>query len=72
MKQPFGTWLLHQQNRTGWLGDLVAAAKADPDFPAKGGPRAVYERLNQRGADGEMFEAIEEAEAEWLAQMRDA
>jgi len=30
--ESFGVWLLRQKDRSGWVGDLAQAAKADPKF----------------------------------------
>jgi hypothetical protein len=62
---PFGEWLLQQRDRTGWVGDLVASARADPKFPKKGSPDDVRARLRAVMAEGDMFEAVDDAEADW-------
>jgi hypothetical protein len=62
---PFGEWLLQQRNRTGWVGDLIIAAKADRQFPKAGSPEDVRARLRETMADGDMFEAVDDAEREW-------
>jgi hypothetical protein len=62
---PFGDWLLQQRNRTGWVGDLVTSAKADPKFPKGGSPDDVRARLREVMAEGDMFEAVDDAEADW-------
>ena len=62
---PFGEWLLQQRNRTGWVADLVTAAKADPKFPRRGSPEDVRARLREVMAEGDMFEAVDDAEADW-------
>ncbi len=62
---PFAEWLLQQRNRTGWVGDLVASAKADPKFPKRGSPDDVRARLREVMAEGDMFEAVDDAEADW-------
>lgn len=64
--QPFGGWLLAQQARAGWVGDLAKAAKADRGFPRDGSPDAVRRRLNEMQAESDMFEAVDAAESEWL------
>jgi hypothetical protein len=61
----FGEWLLAQKDRKGWIGDLGKAAKADRDFPKRGSPDDVRKRLQQMGADGDVFEALDDAEMDW-------
>lgn len=63
--QPFGRFLLTQQNAPGALGELAQAAARDPRFPKDGNPRDISQRLNQHEAPPEFHEALEEAEAEW-------
>lgn len=64
--EAFGAWLLQQRGRIGWIGDLATAAAVDPQFPATGDVEAVYARLNALEADSDMFQAVEDAQAEWL------
>jgi hypothetical protein len=64
--EPFGTWLLAQTGRSGWVGDLAKAAKADRQFPRQGDPDAIRAHLNKSQADGDMFEAVDDAEGLWL------
>jgi hypothetical protein len=64
--EPFGTWLVGQSDKQGWISELAKAAKADSLFPRDGGPDAVRAHLSNRGADGDMFEAVDDAEGEWL------
>ncbi|WP_254514700.1 sterile alpha motif-like domain-containing protein [Novosphingobium sp. G106] len=66
-RQPFAEWLLGQRDRKGWIGDLAKAAKADRDFPRRGGPEEVRKRLQQMGADGDVFEALDDAELDWAS-----
>ena len=63
---PFGTWLLGQDCRNDWIGDLAKAAKADRAFPKRSDPDAVRHRLSLMGAEADMFEALDAAEIEWL------
>lgn len=63
---PFGTWLLGQDHRNDWIGDLTKAAKADRAFPKRSDPDAVRYRLSSMGAEADMFEALAAAEIEWL------
>jgi hypothetical protein len=64
-RQSFGEWLLARTDRKGWIGDLAKAAKADRDFPKRGSPGDVRKRLQQMGADGDAFEALDDAELDW-------
>ncbi|MDB5733202.1 MAG: hypothetical protein JWQ03_3097 [Variovorax sp.] len=66
-REPFGRWLLSQQKRDGWIGQLAKAAKSDPRFPKLADPEKIRGYLSNLGADGDMFEAIDDAELEWLA-----
>jgi hypothetical protein len=61
----FGRWLLAQVPREGWVGDLIAAAKLDPQFPKDGDPEAVRKRLRDIQAEGDMFQAVDDAELDW-------
>lgn len=66
--EPFAAWLLKQQAHPGWIGELARAAAADPRFPRQGDVKAVYARLNALEADSDMYQAVEDAEAEWLGE----
>ena len=63
----FGGWLLKQKARDGLVGALAAAATADRSFPKNGDVEAVLKHLGAGGADGDMFEALDDAERAWLA-----
>lgn len=63
----FGTWLVSQKDREGWIGQLVEAAKKDPQFPKHGGPDDVRKRLNEVQAEGDLFQAVDDAELDWLS-----
>lgn len=63
---PFGRWLLRQEE-TGIRAGLIQAAKADRQFPLDGDPEAVRARLRACMAEGDMFEAVDEAELDWLS-----
>ena len=63
----FGQWLLSQAMSDGWIGDLARAAKHDPKFPRQGDPEAVRARLRELGADGDAFQAVDDAETDWLS-----
>jgi hypothetical protein len=62
----FGAWLL-QQSTGGFVGELIAAGRADRAFPKSGDAEAVRKRLREMQAPGEYFDAVDEAEADWRA-----
>ena len=63
----FGGWLISQRDRGDWIDMLAAAARADPHFPKRGSVDQVRQRLNDKGADGDAFAALDDAELDWLA-----
>lgn len=63
---PFGRWLLVKDPK-GLRTGLIVAAKSDPKFPKAGSADDVRARLNECGAEGDMFEAVDDAELDWLA-----
>jgi len=65
--EPFAAWLLEQARlrRDGPIGDLAKMAKADPAFPKKGSAEDVRKRIGLAGADGDAFEALDDAEREY-------
>ena len=65
--ETFGAWLLKQKDREDWVGTLAKGAKADPQFPRNGSPEDVRKRLRDTMAEGDMFEAVEDAEAAWMS-----
>ena len=62
---PFGTWLVAQVHRSDWISDLAKAAKADRGFPRDGDPDSVRSHLSGKQADGDMLEAVDDAERIW-------
>lgn len=64
---PFGRWLLQQVDAKGLIGQLAKCAKADPGFPKDGDPEDVRSRLTAVMADGDMFEAVDDAEIDWAS-----
>lgn len=64
---PFGTCLLQQKDRGGLLGQLAVGAVADRTFPKQGDPEAVRKHLSKMQADGDMFDAVDDAETDWLS-----
>jgi len=65
--ETFGAWLLTQKQHDGWIGDLARAAASDPKFPRRGTAEDVRTRLRAMMAEGDMFEAVDDAESAWLA-----
>ncbi len=65
-REPFGAWIVAQVDRHGPIGDLVKAAKADRAFPREGSPEDVRKHLSRMQADGDMFDAVDDAETDWL------
>ena len=63
---PFGQWLLIQTDKPGLIGQLAAGAAADRRFPRTGDEGVVRQHLSTMRADGDMFAALEDAEAGWL------
>ncbi|SER09513.1 hypothetical protein [Sphingobium sp. YR768] len=66
-KPPFGQWLIEQDKRTGAIGDLAKHARADRAFPRNGGVKDVWKRLNSIQVESEIYDAMEEAELDYLA-----
>lgn len=67
-REPFGAWLIKQKNRGDWIDDLASAARKDPAFPKRGDVDQVRDRLKTLGADGDTYEALDDAELDWLAR----
>lgn len=65
MMQIFGEWLVGQQGRTGWVGQLGDAASRDRSFPRQGDIGAVRAWLGAQRASGDDWEALEDAEREY-------
>lgn len=63
----FGAWLLQQVGRDDWIGKLAKQAKSDPRFLKSLTPDDLRKRLNDAGAEGDTFEALDDAEVEWLS-----
>lgn len=66
-REPFGRWLLKQRDRGDWVDGLADAARGDRAFPKDGDVDAVRRRLGELGADPDTFEALDDAELDWLA-----
>ncbi len=65
-RPPFGSWLIKQhQHRRDWIAGLAKVAKADHRFPKAGDVDQVRDYLGKQGADGDAFEALDDAEREW-------
>lgn len=65
--QPFGAWLLEQGNTKGWIADLAKWAKSDRGFPKNGSVEDVRKRLTAVYAEGDAYEALEDAELSWAS-----
>jgi hypothetical protein len=65
--QPFGAWLLEQGQRKGWIADLAKWAKSDRGFPRNGSVQDVRKRLTAVQAEGDAFEALDDAEMDWAS-----
>jgi hypothetical protein len=63
----FAAWLLKQKDRGDWVDGLAEAARADRGFPRNGDVEAVRKRLREQQADGDAFQALEDAESDWLS-----
>jgi uncharacterized protein YozE (UPF0346 family) len=61
----FGRWLLTQRDRGDWIDGIADAARADRTFPKDGDPEAVRAHLRKQQADGDAFQAIDDAEGDW-------
>lgn len=66
-RETFGRWLLAQKDRGDWVDGLAAAARGDRDFPKDGDPEAVRAHLRKQQADGDTFQAVDDAELDWAA-----
>tara|TARA_R110000787_G_scaffold208846_7_gene318886 strand:+ start:22928 stop:23149 length:222 start_codon:yes stop_codon:yes gene_type:complete len=64
----FGTWLVAQTKRDDWIGTLAKSAKADPKFRVSMTPDDLRKKLQEAGAEGDSFEALDDAEADWLSE----
>lgn len=65
-RQPFGAWLLKQHDRPGFIGALAKGMRADRSFPRNGSVDDVRKHLSAIRAEGDAFEALEDAETDWL------
>ena len=65
-RPPFGAWLLQQTKRDGFVGDLAKGMKADRGFPRTGSVDDVRKHLSSIRAEGDAFEALEDAERDYL------
>jgi hypothetical protein len=58
----FAAWLLNQTRQSGTLGELAKAARLDRLFPKAGSAEDVRAHFSAAGADGDAFEALDDAE----------
>lgn len=68
-RKPFGAWLVGQGDRREWWSALAKAAKADRAFPQHGDVEAVTDYLKLRGADGDAFEQLDDADSAYRAEV---
>lgn len=61
----FAAWLVAQTKRPGTVGELAKAVKLDRLFPKAGGIEQVRARFAAAGADGDAYEALDDAEREF-------
>lgn len=66
-RPPFGRWLIEQEKREGAIGTLAQHAKADRGFPRNGTVKDAWARLNAVQVEGDLYDAMEEAELDYLA-----
>jgi hypothetical protein len=64
-RQSFTAWLLNQTKQHGVIGELAKAARLDPSFPKNASADAVRARFSAAGADGDAFEALDDAERDY-------
>jgi hypothetical protein len=62
-REPFGRWLLSQRDRGVWVGDLASTARADRTILKDADPEAVRSHLRKQQADGDVIQAVDDAEA---------
>ena len=61
----FGRWLLAQRDRGDWVDGLAETARSDRTFPKDGDPETVRLHLRKQQADGDTFQAVDDAESSW-------
>jgi hypothetical protein len=66
-RESFGRWLLAQKDRGDWVDGLATTARADRAFPKDGDPEAVRAHLRVQQAEGDVFQAVDDAELDWLS-----
>lgn len=65
--ESFGRWIIAQRDRGDRVDGLAEAARADRTFPKDGDPEAVRAHLRAQQADGDVFQAVDDAETDWLS-----
>lgn len=65
--EPFGAWLVKQKGRGGLLDQLATAAAGDRGLTKATTPQDLRRRLVEQQADGDMHDALDDAEIDWLA-----
>lgn len=62
----FGEWLVKHTKRDDWIGRLAKSSRADPLFRNDSTPNDLRMRLQHSKATGDAFDALDDAELEWL------
>ncbi|MBM3928913.1 MAG: hypothetical protein FJ335_10705 [Sphingomonadales bacterium] len=67
-KRPaFAAWLLARADSGGWVDGLAAVARTDRSFPRGGDIEAVKRWLQSKRPSGDDWEALDDAELDYLA-----
>ena len=67
-KRPaFAAWLIARPDSGNWVDGLAQAARADRAFPRHGDLEAVKKWLQGRRPSGDDWEALDDAELDYLA-----
>ena len=66
-REAFGRWLLAQRDRGDWVDGSVQCRSRRSRVSQNGDPEAVRAYLRNAQADGDTFQAIDDAELDWLS-----
>ncbi len=66
-REPFGKWLHARPDKGDWVDGLAEAARQDRMFPRHGDLEAVKKWLAGRRPSGDDWEALDDAELDYLA-----
>jgi len=64
--QPFAAWLADQHKRDDFVGSLAKGLRGSRGYPRAGSVDDVRKHLSTIKAEGDAFEALEDAERDWL------